>query len=105
MSKDQTKPGYCKPEDVVSPKTRWQLVDVLYDGGEGNWAAALGIWDKDICLALRWNGTGEGGIGTPSSRGYPSWFIVPMPLNQAILQYEEISQEKRAKAKTLLNLK
>ena len=73
---------YIQPEKVISPKMHWSLIDVL-DSGEGPGAVAdgvslaLGKWDQDPCLAIRWNG-GEGNrLGNPQSRGLPTWFILP----------------------------
>lgn len=76
--------SYIKPEDVTSPQNYWQLDEVLYDGGEGKWAAAEGRWDGKKVLTMRWNGSEDKEIGNPQSSGHPTWFIVPSKLEDAI---------------------
>ena len=80
--------SYKKPEHVTSPKNRWRVRQVLYDGGEAAWAAADGQWDEDglwrDVLAIRWNGTDASEIGNPQSRGLATWFIVPNELKDAV---------------------
>jgi hypothetical protein len=41
------------------------------------WAVALGYWEGKETLAIRWNGDDENPVGTPQSRGLPTWFILP----------------------------
>ena len=48
---------HIKPQDVVSPKANWRLIDVVLDRGEGDCAYALGMWDNRRCVGFRWNGT------------------------------------------------
>ena len=72
-----------------SPQDRWTLARVVYDEGEGLFAVAIGTWrhldgKEKPCLAIRWNGDEGRPAGTPSSRGYATWFIVPDPLATAI---------------------
>ena len=73
--------SYVEPQDVRSPKNRWRLRRVLYDGREGGWSAAEGQWDSEglwtEVLAIRWNGSEGAEIGNPQSRGLATWFIVP----------------------------
>ena len=76
--------AYVKPGDVHAPKRRWQLLHVLFDGGEDqpgkpglNSSLALGRWDNRPVLAMRWNGGKDNPIGNPQSRGLATWFIVP----------------------------
>ena len=80
--------SYIVPGDVDSPRGRWRLHLVLYDGGEGNWSAAEGQWENngrwDAVLAIRWNGKDGDKLGNPQSRGRPTWFIVPKELEPAI---------------------
>lgn len=82
--------SYVNPRNVNSPKSRWRLRQVLYDGGEWNWSAAEGQWDNDglwrEVLAVRWNGGNGAEIGNPQSRGLPTWFIVPDELEAVIRQ-------------------
>lgn len=69
--------SYVPPVDVTSPKGRWKLVRVLSDGGPNSWSAAEGRWDDEPRLAIRWNGGDGGRLGSPQSRGLPTWFVVP----------------------------
>jgi hypothetical protein len=96
--------SYTKPGEVASPKTRWNLVDVLLDGGEGEASFALGFWDGTATVALRWNGTADSPVGSPSSRGYSSWMILPTSLHAAALEQADIPGPLRIKAKTLLGI-
>ena len=84
--------SYLRPIEAGSPKSRWRLRAILHDGGEGNWSAAQGQWDRDglwhEVLAIRWNGSHDGDIGNPQYRGLPTWFIVPdeleLPVRETI---------------------
>ena len=99
---------YVHPENVISPRRSWRLLQVLYDGGdsvlhdgaEGGWSAAEGQWESssgkwENRLALRWNGTTGAEIGNPQSRGLATWFLVPEeladPLRTAISAMKEKS--------------
>lgn len=77
------------PNTVHSPRDRWTLIDVLTQQGGPNsnwWALALGRWDGVPCLATRWNGDEENdeSKGNPISRGYPTWFILPDEMAEAM---------------------
>jgi hypothetical protein len=60
-------------------------VAVLYDRGKRQAAVAIGRWDGEPVLAMRWNGTDDNVIGNPQSRGLPTWFIVPREFRLAVL--------------------
>ena len=77
--------NYIHPSQVNSPKLKWSLITVLDEGKQGESALALGRWEGEITLAIRWNGDSENTIGTPQSRGIPTWFIVPQKYHEAIL--------------------
>jgi hypothetical protein len=83
-----------RPGDVHSPKTKWNLIAVLDDGDEDGCAMAMGRWEGELVLALRWNGDEENSIGNPQSRGIPTWFIVPKKLNEALLTGGKLSADK-----------
>jgi len=90
---------YIPPTEVISPKRQWTLVSVLYDRGENNAAVAVGRWEGDAVLAIRWNGNDDNPIGNPQSRGLPTWFIVPQEFNDSILKtLKEVEPEKAARA-------
>jgi hypothetical protein len=76
---------YRFPKDVTSPQRYWSLIDVLDEGEENDGALALGKWDGEPVLAMRWNGSDSNPIGNPQSRGLATWFILPGKYNEAIL--------------------
>jgi hypothetical protein len=86
--KKEVEMGYIDPETVDSPKASWKLTQVIYNSspGLGGWSAAEGEWEGDPCLGVRWNGDKSEavGVGNPQSRGYPTWFIIPEGLEDAI---------------------
>jgi hypothetical protein len=98
---------YIPPSDVKSPKASWVLLDVIYNGGAGEHAVAVGEWDERRVLAMRWNGHGDNAIGNPQSRGIPTWFILPERYNEKVLEAfsaEDLPQQKRMIARALLGL-
>lgn len=79
--------NFTDPHNVITPKSRLSDLDVVYsDSREGGWSAARLRWDGQSTLGLRWNGDSENPIGSPQSRGHPTWFIVPEQLQGAIEQ-------------------
>ena len=99
MTNDNT---YVKPSGVHSPKRHWSLIHVLFDGGEDQpnnpscSSLAVGLWDSNPVLAMRWNGSKENPLGNPQSRGLPTWFVVPEQHWKQILETEhyKFSDEK-----------
>jgi hypothetical protein len=81
------------PDEVTAPRLRWRLIKVLFRGDHddpGNhepegYSVAVGLWDGDPCLAVRWNANPDRPLGNPHSRGLPTWFIVPPGLDRAVL--------------------
>jgi hypothetical protein len=105
---------YIKPGDVHSPKRHWQLFNVLFDGGDENHpravknttvSFAIGRWDDEPALAMRWNGTKANPIGHPQSRGLPTWFIVPDQFVRPILEASDFSHQKLKFALDFLELR
>ena len=91
------------PSTVDSPRANWTLLDVLsMNGGPNNdeWSLVLGRWrneanDAHECLAMRWNGTHDpDSKGSPTSRGFPTWFIVPKEIEPNLMIY--VPPAKRA---------
>lgn len=76
---------YIDPKTVVSPKGNWNLKNVIFNTGDGGWSVAEGQWNKKNVLCIRWNGS-ENESGSPQSRGYPTWFVIPNALKEAVLQ-------------------
>jgi hypothetical protein len=69
---------YVSPNSVISPRLHWSLITVLDDTGPGGSALAIGRWDTEPVLGMRWNGDNDSNpIGNPQSRGIPTWFILP----------------------------
>ena len=98
---------YITPFDVHAPKRAWSLVQVLFDGGAGESSLAIGRWENNPALAMRWNGTKDGPLGNPQSRGLPTWFIVPEQHWKQILGTEQynFSDQKIIFARDFLELK
>ena len=94
--------SYINPKDVKSPKNKWTLIDVLYDGGEAEDALAVGEWDGRRVLASRWNGSDENEIGNPQSRGIATWFILPDRYNEPLLA--TLPENKQMIARALLGI-
>jgi hypothetical protein len=69
---------YVQASDVTSPRRRWSLIQVLDDPKQPvTCVLALGLWESKPVFAMRWNGSADQPIGTPQSRGLPTWFILP----------------------------
>lgn len=81
--------AYINPNLVTSPKGRVRNLNVIYDGGEGDYAVAKMEWDGSPATGVRWNG-GDGalfqGLGNPQSRGIPTWFILPEPIAKLVTE-------------------
>lgn len=87
---------YIPPEEVVSPKTSWRLVDVVLDKGAGEPAYAIGMWDRYRRIGFRWNGTDESPLGNPQSRGLPTWIILDPDLKNAVIKMVEEQNSEKA---------
>jgi hypothetical protein len=84
------------PHEVIHPKDRLQLIAVLFDGGADSYSVALVRWKDEketqggvwpYALGIRWNGGPDPrDKGVPSSRGYPTWYILPRDLVPWILE-------------------
>lgn len=75
--------AYVDPEMVDSPKSSIRNLKVRHN--QGKWAVAEFDWEDEAVVGIRWNGTdGEPGVGSPQSRGHPTWFIVPGELADAV---------------------
>ncbi len=108
--------GYQDPRLVKSPKGAVSHLRVLYDGGEQTatnqewegWSVAELEWYEEPVLACRWNGSTENedvsAIGNPQSRGLPTWFMIPKPLQEVIraqLKNVPDGEEERALTRAL----
>ena len=93
---------YITPNSVNSPKGHWNLIAVLDDAQERECALAIGRWDGEVRLAMRWNGHEENPVGNPQSRGLPTWFMVPEKYNEALLNSGTLSPDKLTLARTFI---
>lgn len=94
--------NYIRPHDVHSPKSRWTLIAVLDEAEEGECALAIGRWDNKVQLATRYNGNSENPVGSPQSRGLPTFFIVPDKYNEALLTSGTLSPDKLILARSFI---
>lgn len=82
--------AYIDPQTVLSPKNLVRAVDILYNGGPGDWSVARLEYDGEERIGMRWNGREEkAGIGNPQSRGKPTWFVVPKELSALVREEAE----------------
>jgi hypothetical protein len=83
--------SYVDPKTVTSPKSLVSDVEVIYDSGpqEDSWSVAALRWglDKRPAVGIRWNG--GPGVGSPQSRGLPTWFVVPEELSDLVREAAE----------------
>lgn len=93
---------HVKPDQVVSPKARWKLIAVLHDGGAGEIAYALGEWDGEPRIAVRWNGDDEHRIGNPQSRGLATWTMLDRDLYLPVIQ--NLPEDEQMLARKLLKI-
>jgi hypothetical protein len=75
---------FTQPEEITAPRLHWSLIKVLFKGAPEEHSIALGRWDGEPRLAVRWNACEWRPVGNPHSRGLP-WFILPEPLVEAVL--------------------
>ena len=81
--------GYTNPHTVRSPKDRVKDVEVIFDKGPrvGSWSLAKLKFDGSDAVGIRWNGeVAKPGVGTPSSRSNPTWFIVPTEIAESLVE-------------------
>jgi hypothetical protein len=78
--------SYVEPAAVVSPRASIRSVEVIYSTNDGGWSVARIGWENSQSVGIRWNGSEDApGIGSPQSRGNPTWFILPEELHDVIL--------------------
>jgi hypothetical protein len=76
------------------------LIAVLYSGGADEWSVAIGTFDGQKVLAVRWNGNEHNPLGSPQARGNATWLVVDPAFNDAILSV--VPEPQRQLANTLL---
>ena len=83
---------YIQPQTVWAPRASVRAVETIYNEGSGKWSVARVNWEDEDRIGIRWNGGDGPGVGNPQSRGRATWFIVPEPLQQVVLEkVEELS--------------
>lgn len=92
-------PDYITPDKVTSPRRRWSLIRVLETGDKEDSfgervAISIGKWDGRTVLGMRWNGDKNWPIGSPQSRGLPTWFIIPGRLQEAVIKTLSLDDQK-----------
>jgi len=87
--------AYIPPEHATSPRLSWSIIKVLVAGASEGMAIALGKWEDNPVIGLRWNGSEESPVGHPQSRGLPTWFIVERgPFTEAIVEALPLSEKE-----------
>lgn len=95
---------HIPPDEVIFPKTRWRLVEVLADQGAERAAYALGYWQGNPAIGFRWNGGSRTGrLGFPQQRGLPTWTILDPMLHAAVVA--ALPSAKQPAARRFLKLK
>jgi hypothetical protein len=85
---------YVDPATVLSPRNRVGSVRVIYNSGPGGWSVVLVDFDGEEHVGFRWNGADdEPGIGSPQSRGKPTWEILPRELADVVQERVEQLQD------------
>ena len=83
------------PNQVIYPRSRLQLVAVLFNGGANSYSVALVRWREEetegevwpYALGIRWNGGPDPkDKGGPLSSGRPIWYILPKDLAPWVLE-------------------
>ena len=83
------------PNQVIYPRSRLQLVAVLFNGGANSYSVALVRWREEetegevwpYALGIRWNGGPDPkDKGGPLSSGRPIWYILPKDLVPWVLE-------------------
>lgn len=100
--------SYIRPSEVQSPKRQWSLIHVLFDGGPDESSLAIGRWEGEPVLAMRWNGNAKSPLGSPQSRGLPTWFVVPRQYWRQILEtepYKSVHDDALTLARNFLELR
>ena len=88
-------PPNVHPRHVVSPKSRLRFPRAIHAGNE--WSLAVGLWDGQRALLIRWNDDASKPLGNPISRSRPTWFVLPGTFRQAALKEVALSNPERAR--------
>ena len=87
------------PWTVISPQKRLSQMRPIHNTVD--WSMAIGMWDANRALLIRWNVTETSQMGNPVSRSHPTWFVLPSDLWDVVLG--KISEPNRTGAIQWLN--
>ena len=78
---------YTLPRDVQSPFEAWDELEILDDGGDrpDTIAYAIGIYNGELSLGIRWTGSNGRPAGYPNTRGKPTWMCLDEELSHLIV--------------------
>ena len=79
--------AYLDHKLVLSPKGKVANIEVIIDKGKDSYALSILDWEGKRSVGVRWNGGSDGSIGTPQSRGIPTWFILPDLIAETYLNF------------------
>lgn len=105
MNKDKR---VLKAFEVVSPKANLKVIKQIEVENQ-HYTIAEVKWKEETAIGIRWNCTEnerknknqkDKFIGTPNSRGYPTWFILPNDFLKDLMN-EESDFRKNEFIKTL----
>lgn len=86
--------------EVRSPKSRLGgPYMVVYRDLHQRWAVVAMEWDGEPVLGMRWF---TEACGTPSSRGFPTWMVIPCALYDSILASLNLTADLRRKVDDFL---
>lgn len=106
------------PKEVVSPKSRLTgPIEVIAEHRKEDeralpYSVARFKWERVPAVGIRWDGDPDNpnDVGTPQSRGLPTWFILPAELAEVVVEYLEanpaptsIPAESATKAETVVS--
>jgi hypothetical protein len=83
------------PHTVVSPQDRLSRPCVIHITQW--WSLAIGIWDGDRALLVRWNGDPDHLMGNPVSHANPTWFMLPEDFHDLLLTLVLAPNQSNAK--------
>lgn len=90
------------PKNVTSPRSRLKFPHAIYAGND--WSLAVGLWDGNRAMLIRWNDDPAKPRGNPVSHGNPTWFVLPPAFHaEALKQASRTNAAGATKARDWLN--
>ena len=72
---------------------------VVHKDEENRWVIVIMHWKEKPCLGIRWF---YGNQGTPATRGYATWLVIPEKLSSAVLSQLPIAPSVRKEIDDIL---